>query len=233
MKAPTPAEVTAALLEQWALIAAAIPDLDLTAPSRLPGWDGAALLGHTSGTVERLVAVASAPCPGEATLDAVSWWSAPDEPAPDGPGDAERFGAAVEAATEVLDTVPPDRVVGPGIRAGDHARTRLLEATVHGLDLGVPPARPALRLTVRLFVEILAARQPGRSVELRVPPFAAVQAVAGPRHTRGTPPAVVEADPVAWIEVAAGRRSFTDAVADGDIRASGGRSDLTAYLPLL
>jgi putative sterol carrier protein len=66
-----------------------------------------------------------------------------------------------------------------------------------------------------------------------VPPFIAVQAVPGPRHTRGTPPNVVETDPVTWLRLATGRVSFTEAVAAGDVRASGNRADLTPYLPLL
>ena len=66
-----------------------------------------------------------------------------------------------------------------------------------------------------------------------VPPFVAVQAVAGPRHTRGTPPNVVETDPVTWLRLATGRLAFTDAVAAGAVRASGTRADLTDQLPLL
>jgi len=238
MKAPDAADVLAALAAQWALLVAAAPGLDGTASTPLPGWDGALLLGHLCGTVERLVTTAAAvtalPTTAEATLDAVTWWTAPSADHEDGTGDADRLRTAVAAAREVLATADDtNRVVGPGIRLGDYARTRVVEAVVHGLDLGVTPHRAALRLTVRLLVEVLAARHPGRSVELRVPPFAAAQVIPGPRHTRGTPPAVVEAEPIAWVLVATGRRAFAAAVADGGIRASGGRSDLTPYLPLL
>jgi hypothetical protein len=66
-----------------------------------------------------------------------------------------------------------------------------------------------------------------------VPPYVAVQAVEGPRHTRGTPPNVVETDPLTWVRVAAGRVPFAAAVAHGDVRASGQRADLAPYLPLL
>ena len=237
MKAPDAADVLAALEAQWALLIAAAPRLDGTASTPLPGWDGALLLGHLCGTVERLVttaaAVTASPTTTEAVLDAVTWWTAPNADHEDGTGDADRLRTAVAAAREVLATADTTDVVGPGIRLAGDARTRRQEAVVHGLDLGVPPDRAALRLTVRLLVEVLAARQPGRSVELRVPPFAAAQVIPGPRHTRGTPPAVVEAEPVAWVLVATGRRTFAGAVADGGIRASGGRSDLTPYLPLL
>jgi hypothetical protein len=68
---------------------------------------------------------------------------------------------------------------------------------------------------------------------VRVPPFVAVQAIAGPRHTRGTPPNVVETDPLTWLRLASGRVSFATAVADGAVRASGTRADLSAYLPVL
>ncbi len=80
--------------------------------------------------------------------------------------------------------------------------------------------------------EALAAKAPGRSVEVRVPPWGAVQCVAGTRHTRGTPGAVVETDPVTWVRLAAGTVAFADAVADGRVRAGGERSDLSALLPL-
>jgi len=95
------------------------------------------------------------------------------------------------------------------------------------------PDRSALRLACRLLAQRMAARQPGRSVELRVPPYAAVQCVAGPRHTRGTPPNVVEVDPLAWVQLAAGALAWADAVRDGRVRASGERSDLSALLPLV
>lgn len=96
-----------------------------------------------------------------------------------------------------------------------------------------PPARPALAQAVRLSLRTLAQVAPGRSVEVRVPPFAAVQCVAGPRHTRGTPPNVVETDPRTWLELATGSLKWTDAMADGRVTASGNRADLSALLPLL
>ncbi len=65
-----------------------------------------------------------------------------------------------------------------------------------------------------------------------MPPYGAVQCVAGPRHTRGTPPNVVETDPVTWVEVACGRLAWAEAVAQGRVSASGHRTDLSAYLPL-
>lgn len=95
------------------------------------------------------------------------------------------------------------------------------------------PPRPALAAAVRLSLRTLAQVAPGRSVEVRVPPFAAVQCIAGPRHTRGTPPNVVEMDPRTWLELAVGSLGWTDAMAAGRISASGSRADLSASLPLL
>jgi hypothetical protein len=89
-----------------------------------------------------------------------------------------------------------------------------------------------LKALTKDYLARLAAKAPGYSVEVRVPPYGAVQAVAGGRHTRGTPRAVVETDPETWIAVARGEVAWSDAVADGRIRASGERTDLSAYLPL-
>ncbi|TDV40005.1 sterol carrier family protein [Actinophytocola oryzae] len=95
------------------------------------------------------------------------------------------------------------------------------------------PQRPVLAKAVRLSLRTLAQVAPGRSVEVRVPPFAAVQCVEGPRHTRGTPPNVVETDPRTWLELAAGSLEWTEALASGRITASGNRADLGALLPLV
>ena len=94
------------------------------------------------------------------------------------------------------------------------------------------PARTDLATAVRYLLQLLAEKAPGHSVEVRVPPFGAVQVVQGPRHTRGTPPNVVETDPSTWIALALGERSWTDAAADGRILASGIRADVSDLLPL-
>ena len=99
--------------------------------------------------------------------------------------------------------------------------------------LAVSPRTPEqTRLLVKHFLALLAQRAPGASVEVRVPPFAAVQAVAGVRHTRGTPPAVVELDADTWIALATGAMIWSDAQAAGLVRASGERADLSPLLPL-
>jgi hypothetical protein len=93
--------------------------------------------------------------------------------------------------------------------------------------------RAVLATAVRYTLEELAARAPGRSVEVRVPPHGAVQCVEGPRHTRGTPTNVVETDGAGWLGLATGELTWEEARTGGAVRASGSRSDLTAYLPLL
>ncbi|GAA3530051.1 sterol carrier family protein [Nocardioides daeguensis] len=92
--------------------------------------------------------------------------------------------------------------------------------------------RADLRLLTKHFLALLETRAPGRSVEVRVPPYAAVQVIEGVRHTRGTPPAVIETDAATWIALATGRLAWADAVEDARVRASGERTDLTPYLPL-
>ncbi|MBD7918538.1 hypothetical protein H9657_09645 [Cellulomonas sp. Sa3CUA2] len=91
---------------------------------------------------------------------------------------------------------------------------------------------PVRRTAVRFTLEELADVAPGNAVEVRVPPDGAVQAVAGPRHTRGTPPNVVETDPTTWLALAAGDLTWDEAVAAGSVHASGERADLSHLLPL-
>lgn len=92
--------------------------------------------------------------------------------------------------------------------------------------------RPQIATAVRWLLQVLADAVPGNSVEVRVPPFAAVQAVPGPRHTRGTPPNVIEMDAVTWIALATGEERWEAAVARHAVQASGARADLAEFLPL-
>jgi len=142
----------------------------------------------------------------------------------------------------VADPPPARAVAGPRgpLSPADWLVTRAIEMVVHADDLSrslpdqapVELDRTALRLVTQACADLLATRAPGRSLELRIPPYAAVQCVAGPRHTRGTPPNVVETDPLTWIRLAAGRLDWRQAVAGGAVRASGERADLTDWLPL-
>jgi uncharacterized protein (TIGR03083 family) len=242
---------------QWGRLLAAVdalPDEEWQQPTRL-GWTTAELVAHLTGNAAFVLDALADRHPG----------SRPDTPAaayyddvPDDAGDiaerARREGSAppaelrarmhraVDAASRALEEGPDaDLVVRAHVhlmRFEDYLATRAVEGVVHGLDLNHPvePEPSALRATVRLLTQILARRAPGRSVEVRVPPYAAVQVdrpgQSGPRHTRGTPPNVVETDPVAFVEVATGRLPWIDLIADGRIRASGERADLTGLLPL-
>jgi len=85
---------------------------------------------------------------------------------------------------------------------------------------------------VRYLLEELASSEEGHTVEVRVPPYGAVQAIAGPRHTRGTPPNVIETDASTWIALATGSLAWPDAMAAARIAASGSRADLSQELPL-
>ena len=126
----------------------------------------------------------------------------------------------------------------------DYVATRIVELVVHTDDLNrsVPETaaaalqKNALARCTRTLAGILSAQRPGRSVEVRVPPYAAVQCAIGdpgPTHTRGTPSNVVETDPLTFLRLATGRVAWADAVADGAVHASGLRADLAPVLPLL
>jgi hypothetical protein len=104
---------------------------------------------------------------------------------------------------------------------------------LRALDGGLVPEPDELRAAARYLLQLLATRHPGRVLEVRIPPVAAVQCLPGPAHTRGTPPNVVETDPVTWVRLATGRLGWADAVASAAVHASGPRADLAAYLPLL
>ena len=86
---------------------------------------------------------------------------------------------------------------------------------------------------VRFTLEELGDRAPGRSVEVRVPPYAVVQCVEGPTHTLGTPPNVVETDAQTWLLLATGAMTWPEALAEGVLRVSGTRADVSGWLPLV
>jgi uncharacterized protein (TIGR03083 family) len=226
-------------------------------PSRLAGWSVRDLAFHTTEVPRAFLAAVDAPRRRDRPLSigayTAHWRDAAGEIAERDREAAEAVTveqiialhenatAAIEAA---LGTLADDVVVsarrGP-IRARDFLLTRVNELVVHSLDLSasVPDQPPvdidprALGLSCRMLAGILADRSPGHTVEVRVPPYVAVQCVAGPRHTRGTPPNVVEVDPVTWVELATGRIEWWTAVADGRAQASGERSDISSLLPVL
>ena len=106
-------------------------------------------------------------------------------------------------------------------------------SVTRALDGGLVPEPDELRAAARYLLRLLATRHPGRVLEVRIPPIAAVQCLPGPVHTRGTPPNVVETDPVTWVRLATGRLGWADAIGSAAVHASGPRADLAAYLPLV
>jgi hypothetical protein len=120
----------------------------------------------------------------------------------------------------------------PPARKPDPAGEAAVAVVGTALDNGVEPEQASLRAAARFLLQELAASSPGHSVEIRVVPVAAVQAIEGPRHTRGTPPNVVETDPATWFKLATGRLGWDEALQTGAVQASGARSDLSAFLPL-
>lgn len=134
--------------------------------------------------------------------------------------------AAADAQSRLLEDagLPRPEEAEPG--------PRVIDAVARGLREGVAADTSALRIAVRLLADQLAMRHPGRSVEVRIPPYAAVQCIAGPRHTRGTPPNVVETDPATFVGLACGFVDWDASVASGRVHASGERADLRPFLPL-
>jgi uncharacterized protein (TIGR03083 family) len=232
---------------------AALPADAFGQPSVLAGWDLRALTAHLVTMRTGLTTRLSRPS-GEAPTPIAAYVGRYGPAADD---IAEVAARDDRPATELITALrgePPvaeavSSLTAAGVLAGargpitvlDWVLTRLIDLVVHSDDLsrsvpsrpGVELVRPALASVTRTSAQVLAAQVPGRSVELRVPPFVAVQAIAGPRHTRGTPPNVVETDPVTWLRLATGRLSWRVAVADGAVRASGARADLSEYLPVL
>lgn len=247
-----------AFLDQSAALVAwlaAVPDDDFLRPSALPGWDIRTLVGHVLLVHVALVRSLDRPInePPTPPHEFVKRYRRDvamlDQATRDMTGDRspEQLRAKLAEAATMIEAKfqgPLPRVIDTprGVTTvADFMTTRLIEIEVHVDDLSrslpdrdpVPLQRAALAGATRGLAEILAAQAPGRTVELRVPPFVAVQVVHGPRHTRGTPANVVETDAVTWLRMATGRVEFGEAVARGVAAASGSRADLTRYLPVL
>jgi hypothetical protein len=140
---------------------------------------------------------------------------------------AKRARAAADEQREALGEAPWAGPADP-----DSLADACAGAVVRALGAGLEPRREALRVAVRRLLDLLAGRAPGRAVEVRVPPYGAVQCAEGPRHTRGTPPNVVETGPVTWVRLATGLLPWDGAMAAGLVRASGVRASLAPYLPV-
>ncbi|WP_030193616.1 maleylpyruvate isomerase family mycothiol-dependent enzyme [Streptomyces sp. NRRL S-87] len=249
-----PAKTRAAVRAQFAHVAAAVGELtedQLALPAGLGGWTVRDLAAHIAWAVGSLSAAAARPPAATAEVTVQSWPFA-TEPIRDRIEDAHRnkeaeplaalYARTGERFSELLDVLPGDRLLGlwiGGMTVADFVVTRAVELVVHTDDLNralggaVPLDRQALATCVRVLADALAVKAPGGSVEVRVPPFAVVQCVEGPRHTRGTPPNVVETDPLTWIRLATGRLGWAEAVAGARVGASGERADLEAFLPVM
>jgi uncharacterized protein (TIGR03083 family) len=229
---------------------------DLTLPSILDGWTVADLVAHLTLSAGLLATLGPAE-PSARPISIARYVAAYPDAAAQIAEQAraagsqgrtpERLRAAFDhARVEVRlrldgmgDTDPVVAARRGPIRLSDFLATRCVELVVHGDDLArsLPhhPAprhdRQAVAVAVRALLDVLAERAPGKSVEVRVPPFGAVQAIEGPRHTRGTPPNVVETDSFTWLRLATGRTTWMQA--RPSVSASGERADLSAYLPLL
>jgi uncharacterized protein (TIGR03083 family) len=228
------------------------------APSAVPGWRVAELTGHLILVHRGLAAALDRPsaerplsadeyvrqyAPNADVLNAATVEVAAEAT---GPQLLDRLDEAVDLAAAAL-ALPPPAVLRGGrgpISAKDLIDTRIIEMVVHSDDLSrslperepVPLQRAAVSRAVRCLAAILADRHPGRSIEVRVPPYAAVQCGLGdpgPTHTRGTPPNVVETDPVTFLRLTTGRMAWADGVRKGAVHASGLRADLSSSLPLL
>ena len=233
-------EIRAALAVQLTAFCDGVDALDPAGPTDCAGWTVADLDNHLADNLRGLAAVEQRRVDTPPTGGLTAWAGELGRLAElaDRIARSDRLHTRdfVSSALKTLDDHPADTVVHQA--TGDHtlrdaAMFRLVEAVVHGLDVGIEPARPALKLVVKALAASLAEQHPGRTVEVRVPPYTAVQCLEGPRHTRGTPPNVVEADPVAWVRLCAGRDSWSALVAQGRVRASGERADLSAMLPFV
>jgi uncharacterized protein (TIGR03083 family) len=253
-----PARAGAAVLAQADLILEWLgtqPPSAWRTPSVLSGWTVAELATHLTMALGAIPAALGDPTPDKPiTIDryVAGYAGAATEilerdvtgAAGRDPAEilAELYDRRAAAAAAIADP-PPARAMraprGP-VTPADFLVTRIIEMVVHADDLSrsLPDREPveldrtALRLVTQACADIIATRAPGRSLELRIPPYAAVQCVQGPRHTRGTPPNVVETDPLTWIRLAAGRQTWNDALTSGYVRASGERADLGGWLPL-
>ncbi|MGW3200766.1 sterol carrier family protein [Streptomyces sp. NPDC001118] len=252
-----PARTRAAVLAQLGHVREAVRGLDaeqLALPTRLGEWTVRELIAHIAMAVTAVHRALDRPAPPKQDVTVVEWpfataasASAIDEftrgLAADQP-DLDACLADIDASLRtLLAEHPGGRLLETNAGAlplDDYLVTRAVELVVHTDDLNaavagldVPYDRQALAAATRLLADALAVKAPGGSTEVRVPPYAVVQCVEGPRHTRGTPPNVVETDPLTWLRLATGRVSWRQAVEAAKVSASGERADIGGLLPLM
>jgi uncharacterized protein (TIGR03083 family) len=252
-----PGRTRAAVLAQFANVREAVRGLteeQLTLPTRLGGWAVRDLVVHIGMALTAVHRSLALPEPAKADAVLLDWPFATAANA----AAIDEFTRNLSAEHPDLDAYLTD--IDRSLRAllAEHSGSRILqtsagalsmdeylvtrtaELVVHTDDLNaavpgleVPYDRQALAAATRLLADALAVKAPGGSTEVRVPPYAVVQCVEGPRHTRGTPPNVVETDPLTWIRLATGRLSWTDALKEAKVSASGERADIGGLLPLM
>ncbi|MFG2293032.1 sterol carrier family protein [Streptomyces sp. NPDC048603] len=252
------ARTKAAVLAQYGHVADAVRGLtgeQIAAASGVGEWTVGDLAGHIAWAVGSLAEAAALPPAEKAEVSVRTWpfatgpladWTVdvqPGEGRPEAPEDLDALYARTgERFTELLGVLPGDRLLAlwiGGMTVADFVVTRAVELVVHtddlnrALGLEIPLDRQALAACVRVLADALAEKAPGGAVEVRIPPFAVVQCVEGPRHTRGTPPNVVETDPLTWIRLATGRAGWAAELAGARVSASGDRADLSGLLPVM
>ncbi|MER6197814.1 sterol carrier family protein [Streptomyces sp. NPDC001586] len=250
-----PARIRTAVTAQFAHVGRAVGELgpeQLARPSGLGDWTVADLAAHIAWIADSLAAGLARPPAAVAELAPVEWPFATaslagkiSEAARETLAGAplpELYERAAARMAEALAANPDARVLDLWIgdmTLADFLVTRTVELVVHTDDLNraagldIPIERQALAACTRLLADALALKAPGGAVEVRIPPFAVVQCVEGPRHTRGTPPNVVETDPLTWIRLATGRTGWAEALDGARVSAGGERADLSALLPLM
>ncbi|WP_030251623.1 MULTISPECIES: maleylpyruvate isomerase family mycothiol-dependent enzyme [unclassified Streptomyces] len=252
-----PARTRTAVLAQYGNIRRAVGTLTpgmLALPTRLGDWTVRDLAAHCAMALDAVDRLLAEPEPAKQDGRLVDWAFAIAADAPAIAGTARRLAeehpdldthlaGAERRFTANLDAHPAARLLPTSAGAlplADYVVTRTVELVVHTDDLNaavpgldIPYDRQALAAATRLLADALAVKAPGGSTEVRVPPYAVVQCVEGPRHTRGTPPNVVETDPLTWLRLATGRLTWQQAIEDALVSASGERADLSACLPLM
>ncbi|MFH9728271.1 sterol carrier family protein [Streptomyces sp. NPDC017254] len=248
------AKTRAAVLAQFRHVREAVEALtpeQLDGPTRLGEWTVRELAAHLAWMVDSVPQLLAMPERGQDRLALLDWPSATA-------GAAERIDAhtrgidasdlpglyarVAEEYERALADAPDGRLLPLSFGAmtlADFLVTRTVELVVHTDDLnaatgaGIPFDRQALAACTRLLADAVAAKAPGGAVEVRIPPYAVVQCVEGPRHTRGTPPNVVETDPLTWLRLATGRAGWATELDEARVAASGERADLRDLLPLM
>ncbi|MEW2161479.1 sterol carrier family protein [Streptomyces sp. NPDC007084] len=250
-------KIRAAVLAQFGNVrdgVRALGDERLALPTHLGGWTVRDLAAHVTSAVESVSRALDRPEPTARELSPLDWPFATAARAADIADDTRDLAArtpdldalyadAGRRIAERLATATDGRLLATRTGAmtlADYLVTRTVELVVHTDDLNravpgldIPYDRQALAACTRLLADALAVKAPGASTEVRVPPYAVVQCVQGPRHTRGTPPNVVETDPLTWIRLATGRTEWKTALDEAKVSASGERADLAALLPLM